>query len=260
MISSFRKDNLRVQVYPTRREMGSNAARNVAETIHTLLAYQPEVNMIFAAAPSQNEFLETLSATGHIDWHRINAFQMDEYIGLPVDASQRFGNFLKERIFDKLPFRTVNYLDGNCRYPKEECERYTALLQQHPVDIVCMGIGENGHIAFNDPHVARFNDPEWVKVIDLDETCRKQQVNDGCFNSIDEVPTHALTLTIPVLMRGKYIFCMVPAWTKTWAVYHTINDPVSETIPATCLRKHENAVLYTDIESAKMLCFENQEL
>ncbi|MDR1371198.1 MAG: glucosamine-6-phosphate deaminase [Dysgonamonadaceae bacterium] len=253
MISSFQKDNLRVHVYPTRLEMGADAAENVAETIRALLASQSGVNMIFAAAPSQNEFLETLSAKTRIDWRRINAFQMDEYIGLPVYASQRFGNFLKERIFDKLPFRTVNYLDGNHRNPKGECERYTALLQQYPTDIVCMGVGENGHIAFNDPHVARFDDPDWVKVIDLDETCRMQQVNDGCFNSIDEVPTHALTLTIPVLMKGKSVFCMVPASTKTWAVYHTINDPVSETIPATCLRRHENAILYTDTESAQML-------
>ncbi|MDR1172233.1 MAG: glucosamine-6-phosphate deaminase [Bacteroidales bacterium] len=253
MISSFQKDKLRAQVYYTRWEMGLAAAKDVAETIRTLLAHQAEVNMIFAAAPSQNEFLEVLSASSHIDWQRINAFHMDEYVGLPVDAPQGFGNFLRERIFDKVPFHSVNYLNGNHPQPGEECKRYTALLQQHPIDVVCMGIGENGHIAFNDPHVARFDDPAWVKIADLDETCRMQQVNDGCFASINEVPTHALTLTVPTLMSGRYLFCMVPARTKAWAVYHTVNDPVSETVPATCLRMHENAILYADVESAEKL-------
>ena len=232
--------------------MGVTAAKEAAAVIRDLLAYKSEVNMIFAAAPSQNEFLEALCAEKDIEWQRINVFHMDEYVGLPDNAPQRFGNFLKERIFDKLPFRTVNYLDGN-RQPEEECVRYTALLKQYPTDIVCMGIGENGHIAFNDPHVARFDDPAWVKVVDLDEVCRKQQVNDGCFATIDQVPTHALTLTVPALMNGQFLFCMVPAKTKAWAVYHTINDPVSETIPATCLRKHNNAVLYVDTDSAEML-------
>ena len=252
MTKSFQKDNLRVQIYPNRREMGWAAAKDVADTIRALLARQSEINMIFAAAPSQNEFLEALSAANHVDWQRINAFHMDEYVGLPDDAPQGFGNFLKARILGKLPFRTVNYLNGN-QQPEEECKRYTDLLLQHPIDIVCMGIGENGHVAFNDPHVARFDDPQQVKVVDLDQKCRMQQVNDGCFTSINEVPTHALTLTVPTLMSGRYLFCMVPAHTKAWALYHTVNDPVSETIPATCLRMHENAVLYADLDSAGMI-------
>ena len=251
-MKSFQKDKLQIRVFPDRLTLGNTAAFDVAETVRTLLAQQPEVNMIFAAAPSQNEFLEALGAEKDLDWKRINAFHLDEYVGLPETASQRFGNFLKERIFSKLPFRSVNYLDGNLS-PDEECKRYTDLLQRHPIDIVCMGIGENGHIAFNDPHVARFDDPEWVKVVDLDEKCRMQQVNDGCFTSIDQVPTYALTLTVPALMSGRYIFCMVPAKSKEWAVFHTINDPISEVIPATCIRMHENAVLYVDSDSAGML-------
>jgi glucosamine-6-phosphate deaminase len=174
-------------------------------------------------------------------------------VKLPPDAPQGFGNFLKEKIFGKLPFRSVNYLNGNRPDPEQECERYTSLLRRHPVDIVCMGIGENGHIAFNDPHVARFDDPKSVKVGDLDETCRMQPVNDGCFAAIGEVPKHALTLTIPALMSGKYLFCMVPAKTKARAVKHTLNDPVSEAVPATRLREHEHAVLYIETDSASML-------
>ena len=250
---SFQKDKLQVEVYPTRREMGLAAAKDAAETINILLNQQAEVNMIFAAAPSQNEFFEELSSMNRIEWQRINAFHMDEYIGLPVDAPQRFGHFLDKHIFGKLPFRTINCFNADCRHPDEECRRYTALLQKYPTDIVCMGIGENGHIAFNDPHVAHFDDPELVKMIDLDQTSRMQQVNDGCFNSIDEVPLYAITLTIPALMKGRYLFCIVPARTKAWAISHTINDFISEAVPATCLRRHESAKLYTDLESAEML-------
>ena len=253
MITSFQKDRLQVHLFPDRRMLGVSAAADVASAMRSLLSQKQELNMIFAAAPSQNEFLEALYAEKDIDWTRVNAFHMDEYVGLPADAPQGFGNFLKERIFGKLPFRSVNYLNGNCADPEQECERYASLLRQYPTDIVCLGIGENGHIAFNDPHVALFNDPKWVKVVDLDEKCRLQQVNDGCFSAIEKVPTHALTLTVPALMNGKSLFCMVPAKTKAWAVCHTINDPVSEAIPASCLREHEHATLYIDADSASML-------
>jgi len=186
-------------------------------------------------------------------WQRINAFHMDEYVGLPADAPQGFGYYLKNQILGKFPFRSINYLNGNCRHPDEELKRYTALLQQYPTDIVYMGIGENGHIAFNDPHVAHFDDPEWVKIVDLDKTSRMQQVNDGCFDAIDKVPLYAITLTVPALMSGRYLFCIVPTRSKAMAIYHTINGPVSEAVPATCLRLHEHARLYTDMESAEML-------
>ena len=253
MITSFQKDRLQVHLFPDRRMLGVSAAADVASAMRSLLSQKQELNMIFAAAPSQNEVLAALCEEKDIDWTRVNAFHMDEYVGLPADAPQGFGNFLKERIFGKLPFRSVNYLNGNCADPEQECERYASLLRQYPTDIVCLGIGENGHIAFNDPHVALFNDPKWVKVVDLDEKCRMQQVNDGCFSAIEKVPTHALTLTVPALMNGKYLFCMVPARTKAWAVCHTINDPVSEAIPASCLREHEHATLYIDADSASML-------
>jgi len=253
MTASFQKDKLQVRIFPDRRLLGVSAALDAATVMRSLLLEKQELNMIFAAAPSQNEFLEALCMKRDIDWHRVNAFHMDEYLHLPAEAPQGFGNFLKERIFGKLPFRSVNYLNGNCPNPGQECERYALLLRQYPVDIVCLGIGENGHIAFNDPHVAHFDDPVWVKMVDLDETCRQQQVNDGCFSALEEVPTHAFTLTIPALMRGKYLFCMVPAKTKAWAVYHTIHDPVSETVPATCLRNHEQVILYIDADSAGLL-------
>jgi len=176
---------------------------------------------------------------------------MDEYIGLHKDAPQGFGNFLRDRIFGKLPFKSINYLNGNAENAEEECKRYSGLLKAFPTDIVCMGIGENGHIAFNDPHVADFEDKEMVKVVELDERCRNQQVNDGCFKTINEVPTHALTLTIPALLAGKYIFCVVPGSTKTEAVTNTVKGEITTACPASILKKHSNAVLYVDRDSGR---------
>lgn len=135
---------------------------------------------------------------------------MDEYIGIHAEAPQSFGNFLRQRIFDKVPFKTVNYLNGQAENLEEECKRYSELLLRHPVDIVCLGIGENGHIAFNDPDVANFNDSQLVKVVELDPICRQQQVNEKCFETFDLVPAKALTLTIPALLKADWMFCIVP--------------------------------------------------
>ena len=251
LMKEIKAGKLMVKVYDTRENIGKAAAKEASETMSSIITEKGECNVIFAAAPSQNEFLSFLLAFS-ADLGSVNAFHMDEYIGLQEDAPQSFGNFLKERLFSKANFKSVHYIDGN-NAATDECARYAALLHEHPVDVVCMGIGENGHIAFNDPHVARFDDPVWVKIVDLDEKCRMQQVNDGCFSTIDEVPKYALTLTIPAMVSGKYLFCMVPAQRKARAVYHTINDPVSEAIPATCLREHEHAVLYIDSDSASLL-------
>lgn len=221
--------------------------------IKEILLQNSELNIIFAAAPSQNEFLASLTTDSKIEWNRINAFHMDEYIGLDPAAPQGFGNFLKEKIFGRVQFKSVSYLDGTAGDMKAECRRYAALLESHPVDIVCMGIGENGHIAFNDPHVAFFNDAEKVKIVELDTKCRCQQVNDGCFDALDKVPVHAITLTIPALIAGKYIFCMVPAKTKAEAVFNTVHGEINEKCPATILRTHSNVILYTDMDSASLI-------
>jgi len=256
MIEKYKIDELTIQVYENRALMGQAAAKATAERIRQLLKENETINIIFAAAPSQNEFLENLTNEKEIDWSRIRAFHMDEYVVLDMDAPQRFGNFLKERIFDKLPFKSVFYLDGNAPDLDEECSRYAGLLKEFPAEIVCMGIGENAHIAFNDPHVADFNDPYLVKVVDLDSECRNQQVNDGCFKSIDEVPLKALTLTIPALMNTQYAFCMVPGKTKTKAVANTLTGKISEMFPSTILRKHPNACLFLDKDSAGQIEFE----
>lgn len=252
-IRCFDKDSLTIRIYDSRALMGQAAALDGAALLRDLLARQQTVRAVFAAAPSQNEFLQALCAQPEIDWARVTAFHMDEYIGLDRAAPQGFGNFLRQRIFDRLPFGQVHYLDGNAADPHQECQRYAALLKQAPIDVVFMGIGENGHIAFNDPPVARFDDPALVKVVALDEVCRNQQVHDGCFSHIDQVPTHALTLTVPALAGARHHLCMVPASTKARAVHDTIEGPVSTACPASILRTCPSAVLYLDRDSAALL-------
>ena len=249
----LKKDTLLVRAYDSRTAMGEAAAHDCAAKLRELLAAKNEVNMIFAAAPSQNEMLAALVREPGIDWSRVNAFHMDEYVGLPADAPQGFGNFLRDRIFSKLPFKSVNYLNGQNPDREAECARYSAPLKEHPISIVCMGIGENGHIAFNDPPVADFHDPHLVKLVKLDEVCRNQQVHDGCFAKLSDVPTHAFSLTVPMLMSGKYLYCVVPAATKAEAVRRMLSWDVSEACPATALRRHDNSFLYLDADSSSLI-------
>ena len=249
----LKKDKLTVEIYKNRTLMGEAAARDIKAKIAELLSQKQEINMIFAAAPSQNDVLKSLVEDKSIEWNRVNAYHMDEYIGLDKNAPQGFGNFLKNHIFALVPFKSVNYIDITATDPEKEAERYGKLLDENPTDIVIMGIGENGHIAFNDPPVADFNDTKWVKPVKLDEVCRQQQVNDGCFATIDDVPTHAMTLTVPTLVKAPYLFCIVPAPTKANAVYETLNGSIDEHCPATVLRMHDNAKLYLDDQSSKLL-------
>ena len=252
-MKTFNKDNLVVEIYENRTLMGEAAARDIKAKISELLSQKQEINMIFAAAPSQNDVLKSLVEDKAIEWNRVNAYHMDEYIGLDKDAPQGFGNFLKAHIFGLVPFKSINYIDITTDNPEKEAERYGKLLTENPTDIVIMGIGENGHIAFNDPPVADFNDSKVVKPVKLDEICRQQQVNDGCFTSIDKVPTHAMTLTIPTLVKAPYLFCIVPAPTKAKAVFETLNGSIDEHCPASVLRLQKNAKLYLDNESSKLL-------
>jgi len=223
--------------------MGLAAAEAVAAKIAELLAVKPWVNMVFAAAPSQEEFLAAFRQMP-VEWGRIHAFHMDEYLGLGIDRHQSFGVFLDKRLFRQVPFRDVFYMEGMT------AEEYSVLLSVYVTDIVCMGIGENTHLAFNDPHSAKFDDPELVKVVELDTACRQQQVNDGCFAYIERVPTHAMTMTIPALMAAPTAFVIVPGPRKAEAVRHTLYDAISERYPSTILRQHPDVRLFLDRDSA----------
>lgn len=248
-----KKDLLEAKIFENRDLMGKYAAEEVSKKIKEIMQEKNQVNIIFAAAPSQQDMLKYLIEKD-IDWEKINAFHMDEYIGLEKDAPQGFGNFLGRHIFNKVPFKTVNYIDGQNPDTKAECERYSKLIKENPIDLVCLGIGENGHIAFNDPDVADFNDTNIIKVVELDDICRNQQVNDGCFNELSQVPKYALTLTVPTLYNADYLFCTVPASTKANAVKEVMTTKfIDEHCPATIMRKHKNAVMYCDMDSAKFI-------
>lgn len=255
MVKKIVVGNLKTHFYATRDDMGRAAAQDGGEFIVELLKNKDYVNVIFAAAPSQNETLKYLIEYPGIDWTRVRAFHMDEYVGLDSSAPQCFGNFLNNAIFSKLPFKEVHYL-SEFKDSDTICKEYSELLKKYPVDIVFMGIGENAHIAFNDPHVADFNDEALVKLVSLDETCRQQQVNDGCFAKIDDVPTHAVTLTVPALCAAKKLICTVPASTKANAVVKTMYAPIDEAVPATIMRLHDDATMYVDADSGAKAIFQ----
>lgn len=252
MTKTIKKDLLNIKMYPSRSEMGCGAACDIEKAVSSVIAQRGEYNIIFAAAPSQREVLDALSVSSKIDWDKVHAFHMDEYVGISPEAPQGFAKFLRDALFDKARPGSVEYLNSTAD-PETESERYAALLKKFPADIVIMGIGENGHIAFNDPHEADFNDDALVKIVTLDEKCRQQQVNDGCFSRLEDVPETALTLTIPALVAAPQVFCIVPARTKAAAVYDTVHGPVSETCPASVLRRHPNAVLYLDPDSSSLM-------
>lgn len=240
-IKTLKKDKLKVIICETRDEIGAAAADDIAACIEKLLKEKETVNMIFAAAPSQNEMLMNL-AKKKLPWGRINAFHMDEYVGLDKNHPQSFGKYLYDHIFGLVDFASVKYIS-------DYGEKYGEFLEKNHIDIICLGIGENGHIAFNDPGVADFNDPKLIKEVKLDDVCRMQQVHDGCFKTFDDVPESAFTITVPAMFAASHLFCVVPASTKAEAVFRTVNDGINENCPATIMRNHGSAVMYCDKDS-----------
>jgi glucosamine-6-phosphate deaminase len=251
-MKEFQKDRLAVKIFPGKDELGKAAASSVAERIMATVTEKGYANLILATGASQFQFLEYLQQQ-NIDWKKITVFHLDEYLGLSETHPASFRKYLKERILEKVQPKEVYYLDGDAADTEAEVLRYENLLRSHSVDVACIGIGENGHIAFNDPPVADFNDSRLVKVVELDEACRMQQLGEGWFPTFDDVPTHALSLTIPAIMNCKHISCVVPDERKAEAVYNTINADVSTACPATVLRTHPDVILYLDEGSASKL-------
>jgi len=244
---------LKVLTTESRKELGELAAKSIELKINELLRHKREIRMVFAAAPSQDETLARLTASGNIEWDRITAFQMDEYIGLPKEAPQLFQKYLDLHLFSKVPFGKVHLIGYETNNVLEECKRYAGLISSAPIDIICMGIGENGHIAFNDPGVADFEDREVVKIAKLDGVCRRQQVNDGCFHDVRSVPKYAYTLTVPTLFSARHLFVSVPGIRKSEAVRRTLTDVISVKCPSTILRRHQDATLFVDQESNSLM-------
>lgn len=249
----IKKEKLKIQIFDTRKAMGEASAKLAAKKIKELISSKGGANVIFAAAPSQDDMLKALIAIDEIDWSKVIGLHMDEYIGLPKGASQTFRSYLDENIFSKVPFKKVFYLEDCMEEGVDAAEKYTSILKEFPVDMVCMGVGENGHIAFNDPGFADFNDSSLVKYVDLDDKCRQQQVNDGCFPDFSSVPSQALTLTIPALTSASMLVCVVPGERKADAIGQMINEEISESCPASIIRRHSNAVLFLDNASAVQL-------
>lgn len=246
-------DNLEVKIFENRVEMGATAAAEAAEFLVKLGREKDEINILFAAAPSQDDIYGALIKEPGIPWEKINAMQLDDYIGINSDAPQRFANYLKEHVFKYVSLKNIFLI--NCENPsiEDELASYNDILGKYPVDVSFIGIGENGHLAFNDPSVADFNDKSLIKIVELEEASRVQQVNDGCFEKVEDVPKKALTVTIPAILNAKKVVCVVPSSTKSNAVYNTLYQEIDEKFPSTILRKHESATLFLDKDSASKI-------
>jgi mannose/cellobiose epimerase-like protein (N-acyl-D-glucosamine 2-epimerase family)/6-phosphogluconolactonase/glucosamine-6-phosphate isomerase/deaminase len=250
-MKNFKAGSLNVKLLKDRDEVGRVGAADVADAITAIIAKKGSINIIFAAAASQNEFLKYLAQDERIDWSKVSAFNMDEYIGIRADHPETFGNYLKRSIYDKVKPGRIELFNTMAPDPQAECERYAALLEENPADIVLFGVGETCHLAFNDPPEADFNDPLCVKAVNLDEMTWEQMVHDGCFETVQEVPKQAYTITIPIVMNAPRLFGMVPGKTKVDTIWRTLNEEISTRCPSSILRTHPNATMYIDEDSAE---------
>ena len=239
---------MKIHVSTTPAHLGQVAARDIGEAIRSGLRGKEHLRIILAAAPSQSDMLAALRREPDIEWQRVTAFHMDEYIGLPADAPQSFANWLRQAFVDHLPFERFEPIDPGVD-PQAACRTYAALIAEAPIDLVLLGIGTNGHLAFNDPP-ANLQSPLSVEVVTLDCMCREQQVLDRCFPVLEAVPLQAITLTIPTLLAARELFCCVPGRHKRAAVQAMLEQPVSGACPATALRTHSACSVYLDRESS----------
>jgi glucosamine-6-phosphate deaminase len=253
ILKVFKKNNLEVRICQDGVFASRNAADFVEDELHRILDQKPVARIVLATGASQFHFYKELGKKKDLPWNRVTVFHLDEYAGMDDSHPASFRKYLKERILDEVKPGKVHFLTGDATNLEEETEKYTSLLMENPVDLACIGIGENGHIAFNDPPVADFKDPLMVKVVKLDEACRRQQLGEGWFKDLDEVPTHALTLTVPAIMRAMKISCLVPDRRKALAVADALEGPISEKCPASILRNHPGALLFLDSDSASLL-------
>ena len=252
MEKSFQIENLSIEIYGQSKEMGAAAADYVTKKLNDAIVKKGGANLILATGASQFSFLEALQ-TKEIDWGKITVFHLDEYKGISESHPASFRKYLKERILNKVAPKKIYFLNGDAANLQLEIKNYEEALQAHPIDIACIGIGENGHIAFNDPAVADFQDPKLVKVVELDEACRNQQLGEGWFPSFDDVPKEAVTLTITAIMNCEAISCVVPDERKAQAVYNSLYGDISTSCPASILRTHPETVLFLDKASASLI-------
>jgi glucosamine-6-phosphate deaminase len=242
---------VQVHVLPSKIESGSAAAKHAAHSLQRVLAKSETARMIAATGASQFDFLQCLTATPGIDWPRVEMFHLDEYIGLPVDHPASFRKYLMERLVRKTGICRYHLLDGE-QNPDEVVRAVGKELASAPIDIAFVGIGENGHLAFNDPP-ADFEADEPYLIVDLDEACRTQQVNEGWFKSIPEVPTRAISMSVKQILKSREIIAVVPGPQKARAVKACLEGEINPMAPASILRTHPNTTTYLDTESASLL-------
>ena len=252
-LRSFVAGQLPVHVFPGQDELARYLTATVRDILNDAIARQGSAAAILATGNSQIRFLRILAESGGVDWSRVTLFHMDEYLGIRAGNPASFRHYLSQRVESLVRPRVFHYIAGDSDLPLDECARYTTLLRAQPIDLCCLGVGETGHLAFNDPPVARFDDPHWVKLVKLDDACKMQQVKEGHFPSLEAVPPYAYTLTIPALLSARRVLCLAPETRKARPVRDLLQGPVSTSCPASVLRTAPHATLLLDVESASLL-------
>ncbi len=241
---------MKITISKSKTELGRKAAAAAAELIRKAIKENDRANIIVPAGASQIEMLDELIKQD-IDWSKVTAFHLDEYIGMSEKHPASFRKYIKERIVNKVPLKNIHYVNGE-NNPDAECLRLGKIIKEYPIDVVFVGIGENGHLAFNDPP-ANFETEEAFLVVNLDEGCRRQQMGEGWFKTMDEVPNQAISMSIKQIMKSKNIICSVPDKRKAKAVKNALEGPISPTVPATILQDHDAVLMYLDKDSASLL-------
>jgi glucosamine-6-phosphate deaminase len=252
LIKGITYNQLAVYIYKDNESMGRAAARAAAACIQEAVNLRGTANILLATGNSQLSTLWNLRRYD-LPWKAVNVFHIDEYLDLAPGHPAGFASFLRRHLLDHVGVGAFYPVPGHPVDVDVACKAYEMLLRAHPIDLCCLGIGENGHIAFNEPNAADFDDPIWVKRIQLEDTSRRQQVGEGHFDSLEQVPTHAITLTIPALRYAKKLLCIVPEKRKARAIRATLRDPISTNCPASILRQTSHARLYLDQEAAGLI-------
>lgn len=252
-VKHYQVGSMKIEVHPTRQAAGAAAARAAAKTLIELGNTQDSIPVIFATGASQFETLNALTGIANLPWNRVRGFHMDEYVGISADHPASFRRYLRERLTEKVKMKAFFEIDGSNEDPEQTGREYADALRSADPQLCLLGIGENGHLAFNDPPIADFTDPVDVKIVELDAACRQQQTAEGWFAGVEDVPQYAITLTIPALLRVPRLIVSVPGKRKAQIVRRALTEPISTACPATILRNHPDATVYLDLESAAEL-------
>lgn len=253
ILRTLKVDNLSIHIYNSDTELAQNAAVMVRDYLVDILSQQAQAAILLATGNSQIQFLEALIALDGVNWSRIVLFHLDEYLGIADENRASFRYYLRERVEKKVNPKQFYYIQGDTLEPLAECDRYTNLLTSQPIDLCLLGIGQNGHLAFNETSVANFNDPRWVKLVKLEESTRQTQVQQGHFSHLDAVPQYAFTVTIPTILSVKKLLCIAPGINKARIIKTILEEEITPLYPASILRRHLDATLCLDLNSASLL-------